>query len=142
VNRQTIGRVTAIGVSTAAVAAGITALVVSDQQVAHAVAAEQQAQARPPRVVTRTVTRTVTVTKPVFGESALYGAYAAGQIQAGGYTDSAGNLSYTISDQTCSEAYAATTRSMPSSLPPLDRNEFMNVCLTDIGVTAKQDTGQ
>jgi hypothetical protein len=31
---------------------------------------------------------------------------------------------------------------MPQSLPPLDRTAFMNVCLTDIGVTAKQDSGQ
>jgi len=141
-NRQLAIQVTALAVGAAAVAGGVTAIVVSDQRVDRAVAAERRAEARPPKVVTHTVSKTVTVTKPVFGESALYGAYAAGQIQAGGYPDASGNITYTASDETCSAAYSETTRSMPPSLPPLDRTAFMNACLTDINVTAKQDPGK
>jgi hypothetical protein len=140
-NRPLVIRLATASVITLCVTAAITSYVLSAGRVSQAVAAEQRAEDRPPRTITKTVTETKTVTKAVFGESALFGAYAAGQIQAGGYQDSAGNTTYVISDQTCSEAYSATTRTMPSSLPPLDRSSFMDVCLTDINVTAKQDPG-
>jgi hypothetical protein len=113
-DRQAVLRTVSAGITALAVAAAVTTYVVSSARVDRAVAAEHRAESRPPRLVTRTVTVTKTVTKPVFGESALYGAYAAGEIQSGGFTDSAGNTTYTISDQTCSEAYAAATRSMQS----------------------------
>jgi hypothetical protein len=94
----------------------------------------QQAQARPPKVVTRTVTKTVD--KPVFGRSTLLGAYAAGVIAGGVYSDS-GTMTFTASDATCSQQYSQISQD-PNGGTVL-RDTFMKACLTNVHDTAKTD---
>ncbi|MFC5911296.1 hypothetical protein [Streptacidiphilus monticola] len=124
---------------TAALAAAVTVDVRARSALADArnreAAADQRAaraEARPPK----TVTRTVTVTKPVFGRSTLLGAYAAGAISGGVYTDG-GVLSYTASDATCSQQYAAISTQQVGGT--VSRDAFMKACLTNIDDTAKSD---
>ncbi|MER5661772.1 hypothetical protein [Streptomyces mirabilis] len=93
-----------------------------------------QAESRPPKVVTHTVTKTVD--KPVFGRSTLLGAYAAGTISGGVYTDD-GNLTYTASEATCSQQYA--TISQQPNGGTIHRDAFMKACLDNVDDTAKTD---
>jgi hypothetical protein len=94
----------------------------------------QQAEARPPKVVTQTVTKTVD--KPVFGRSTLLGAYAAGVIAGGVYSDS-GAMTFTASDTTCSEEYAQISQEPNGGT--VQRDVFMKACLTNVHDTAKSD---
>lgn len=93
----------------------------------------QQAQTRPPKVVTKTVTKQV----PVYGRSTLLGAYAAGVISGGVYSPDSGALAYTASDATCSEQYS--TISQEPNGGTVDRDTFMKACLTNVNDTAKAD---
>ncbi|MDX3357421.1 hypothetical protein PV703_29790 [Streptomyces sp. ME01-24h] len=94
----------------------------------------ERAEARPPKVVTKTVTKTVD--RPVFGRSTLLGAYAAGVIAGGVYSDS-GSVSFTPNDSTCSEQYSQVSRE--STGGTVQRDLFMKACLTNVHDTAKTD---
>lgn len=94
----------------------------------------QQAEARPPKVVTKTLTKTVD--KPVFGRSTILGAYAAGVIAGGVYSDS-GSMSFTASDSTCSQQYSQISQEPNGGT--VQRDLFMKACLTNVHDTAKTD---
>ncbi|MCX4429587.1 hypothetical protein [Streptomyces mirabilis] len=111
-----------------------TALAAARRQAAAADHRAQQAASRPPKVVTHTVTKTVD--KPVFGRSTLLGAYAAGEIAGGVYTDD-GNLTYTAGEATCSQQYA--TISQQPNGGTIHRDAFMKACLDNVNDTAKAD---
>jgi hypothetical protein len=129
---------TMAAVTAGSLAALVATVVVEQGAVSDARKAQRAAEDRPPTVVTKQVT----VSKPVFGESVLYGAYAAGQIHGGFYMDGAGNVVYTPDDATCSKAYNLITTQMASTQAPIDRMAFINACETDINTTARQDPGK
>lgn len=140
-NREKIF-VAACGLAAAAISAATvdhvrthSALSDARRQAASARQRADQAEARPPKIVTKTVTKTVD--KPVFGRSTLLGAYATGVISGGVYSDS-GAMTYTANDTTCSAEYASVSGA--SNGATVNRDAFMKACLTNIQDTAKTDT--
>ncbi|MET8954766.1 hypothetical protein [Streptomyces sp. NPDC004533] len=136
-NRPKVIAITACGLTVLSVTAATvdhvnthTALATARRQAAAADHRAQQAASRPAKVVTKTVD------KPVFGRSTLLGAYAAGTISAGVYTDD-GNLTYTASEATCSQQYA--TISQQPNGGTIHRDAFMKACLDNVNDTAKTD---
>ncbi|MGW2696141.1 hypothetical protein ACWC3Y_30775 [Streptomyces sp. NPDC001296] len=136
-NRPKVIAITACGLTVLSVTAATvdhvsthTALAAARRQAAAADHRAQQAASRPAKVVTKTVD------KPVFGRSTLLGAYAAGTISAGVYTDD-GNLTYTASEATCSQQYA--TISQQPNGGTIHRDAFMKACLDNVNDTAKTD---
>ncbi|MGW5247132.1 hypothetical protein ACWEQN_25415 [Streptomyces sp. NPDC004129] len=136
-NRPKVIAITACGLTVLSVTAATvdhvnthTALAAARRQAAAADHRAQQAASRPAKVVTKTVN------KPVFGRSTLLGAYAAGTISAGVYTDD-GNLTYTASEATCSQQYA--TISQQPNGGTIHRDAFMKACLDNVNDTAKTD---
>jgi hypothetical protein len=141
VNRPKVIAITACGLTVLSVTAAMvdhvsshTALAGARRQAAAADHRAQQAASRPPKIVTHTVTKTVD--KPVYGRSTLLGAYAAGAISGGVYTDD-GNLTYTASEATCSQQYA--TISQQPNGGTIHRDAFMKACLDNVNDTAKTD---
>jgi hypothetical protein len=141
VNRPKVIAITACGLTALSITAvtvdhvsSHTALAAARRQAAAADHRAQQAASRPPKIVTHTVTKTVD--KPVFGRSTLLGAYAAGTISGGVYTDD-GNLTYTASEATCSQQYA--TISQQPNGGTIHRDAFMKACLDNVNDTAKTD---
>ncbi|WP_055495637.1 hypothetical protein [Streptomyces sp. TP-A0356] len=138
-NRPKVIAITACGLTVLSVTAATvdhvsthTALAAARRQAAAADHRAQQAASRPAKVVTKTVD------KPVFGRSTLLGAYAAGTISGGVYTDD-GNLTYTASEATCSQQYA--TISQQPNGGTIHRDAFMKACLDNVNDTAKTDPG-
>ncbi|MGW3028746.1 hypothetical protein [Streptomyces sp. NPDC001221] len=136
-NRPKAIAITACGLTVLSVTAATvdhvsthTALAAAHRQQAAADHRAQQAASRPPKVVTKTVDT------PVFGRSTLLGAYAAGAISGGVYTDD-GNLTYTASEATCSQQYA--TLSQQPNGGTIHRDAFMKACLDNVNDTAKSD---
>ncbi|MFD7445820.1 hypothetical protein [Streptomyces sp. NPDC059909] len=111
-----------------------SALEAARRQTATATHRAEQAEARPPKVVTKTVTKTVE--KPVFGRSTLLGVYAAGVITGGIYTDD-GDLTFTASDTTCSQQYSQISKEPNGGT--VHRDDFMKACLDNVNDTAKAD---
>ncbi|MEV8560601.1 hypothetical protein AB0478_29935 [Streptomyces sp. NPDC051917] len=107
-----------------------SALAAARRQAAAADHRAQQAETRPPKVVTKTVDM------PVFGRSTILGAYAAGVIAGGVYTDD-GNTTYTASDSTCSQEYSEISQEPNGG--SVHRDLFMKACLNNVNDTAKTD---
>lgn len=136
-NREKIYAVAACGLAAAAISAATvdhvrthSALTDARRQAASARQRADQAEARPPKIVTKTVE------KPVFGRSTLLGAYATGVISGGVYSDS-GVVTYTANDTTCSAQYARVSEA--SNGATVNRDAFMKACLTNVQDTAKTD---
>ncbi|MEU1595126.1 hypothetical protein ABZ468_20175 [Streptomyces sp. NPDC005708] len=140
-NRPKVIAITACGLTALSITAATvdhvsshTALAAARRQAAAADHLAQQAASRPPKIVTHTLTKTVD--KPIYGRSTLLGAYAAGTISGGVYTDD-GNLTYTASEATCSQQYA--TISQQPNGGTIHRDAFMKACLDNVNDTAKTD---
>jgi hypothetical protein len=138
VNRANVIALAACGLTalsvTAAVAdhvSGNSALAAARRQAAAAEHRARQAETRQPKVVTKTVD------KPVFGRSTLLGAYAAGVISGGVYTDD-GSTTYTATDSTCSQEYSEISQEPNGGT--VHRDLFMKACLNNVNDTAKTDS--
>jgi hypothetical protein len=137
VNRADVIAIAACGLTALSVTAATvdhvsthSALATARRQAAAADHRADQAESRPPKVVTKTVD------KPVFGRSTLLGAYASGVISGGMYADD-GSLTYTASDSTCSQEYAQISQEPTGGT--IHRDAFMKACLTNVHDTAKTD---
>ncbi|MFF9602379.1 hypothetical protein ACF1GY_08865 [Streptomyces sp. NPDC014684] len=137
-NRANVIAIAACGLTALSVTAAVvnhvsshSALTAARRQAAAADHRARQAETRPPKVVTKTLD------KPVFGRSTLLGAYAAGVISGGVYTDD-GNTTYTSSDSTCSQEYSQISQEPNGGT--VHRDLFMKACLNNVNDTAKADT--
>jgi hypothetical protein len=137
VNRANVIAIAACGLTALSVTVAVadhvsthSALAAARRQAAAADHRARQAETRPPKVVTKNVD------KPVFGRSTLLGAYAAGVIAGGVYTDE-GNTTYTASDSTCSQEYSEISQEPNGG--SAHRDLFMKACLNNVNDTAKID---
>jgi hypothetical protein len=89
--RRNMGKIVAVIACAVAVLSLVASVVIyldAKEAVATAQKKQHEAEARPPKVVTKTVTKTVTKKVPVYGRSVLMGVFASGAIQTGVYDES------------------------------------------------------